>query len=167
MYFFTSRSGKQFVKFINMLMNDTTFLLDESLESLKVCNMLWINLRTFVCVLSAALVSSVFLLPFYTAYWSTVWLIQKGGEVWEHTELHYFSNVTQVKKISFKKDGMCMCQKYCVTFAENSWSSGTDGRYWDLESNTYRSAASSSATTCSWWASVQVMLLFAVVLQKV
>ncbi|KAK3929272.1 Ubiquitin conjugation factor E4 B [Frankliniella fusca] len=30
-----SRSGKQFVKFINMLMNDTTFLLDESLESLK------------------------------------------------------------------------------------------------------------------------------------
>ena len=30
-----SSSGKQFVKFINMLMNDTTFLLDESLESLK------------------------------------------------------------------------------------------------------------------------------------
>lgn len=30
-----SRSGIQFVKFINMLMNDTTFLLDESLESLK------------------------------------------------------------------------------------------------------------------------------------
>ncbi|CAB3376749.1 Hypothetical predicted protein [Cloeon dipterum] len=30
-----SGSGKQFVKFINMLMNDTTFLLDESLESLK------------------------------------------------------------------------------------------------------------------------------------
>ncbi|KAB0793378.1 hypothetical protein PPYR_12998 [Photinus pyralis] len=30
-----SRSGTQFVKFINMLMNDTTFLLDESLESLK------------------------------------------------------------------------------------------------------------------------------------
>ncbi|GLG94106.1 Ubiquitin conjugation factor E4 B [Gryllus bimaculatus] len=30
-----SRSGKQFVKFVNMLMNDTTFLLDESLESLK------------------------------------------------------------------------------------------------------------------------------------
>ncbi|CAH1405610.1 unnamed protein product [Nezara viridula] len=30
-----SKSGKQFVKFINMLMNDTTFLLDESLESLK------------------------------------------------------------------------------------------------------------------------------------
>ena len=29
------KSGKQFVKFINMLMNDTTFLLDESLESLK------------------------------------------------------------------------------------------------------------------------------------
>jgi len=28
------KSGKQFVKFINMLMNDTTFLLDESLESL-------------------------------------------------------------------------------------------------------------------------------------
>lgn len=30
-----SRSGLQFVKFINMLMNDTTFLLDESLETLK------------------------------------------------------------------------------------------------------------------------------------
>lgn len=30
-----SKGGKQFVKFVNMLMNDTTFLLDESLESLK------------------------------------------------------------------------------------------------------------------------------------
>lgn len=30
-----SNSGKQFVRFINMLMNDTTFLLDESLETLK------------------------------------------------------------------------------------------------------------------------------------
>lgn len=30
-----SNNGKQFVKFVNMLMNDTTFLLDESLESLK------------------------------------------------------------------------------------------------------------------------------------
>ncbi|XP_014216828.1 ubiquitin conjugation factor E4 B [Copidosoma floridanum] len=30
-----SSNGKQFVKFINMLMNDTTFLLDESLEALK------------------------------------------------------------------------------------------------------------------------------------
>uniref|UniRef100_T1ISF9 Ubiquitin conjugation factor E4 B n=1 Tax=Strigamia maritima TaxID=126957 RepID=T1ISF9_STRMM len=30
-----SNSGKQFVRFVNMLMNDTTFLLDESLESLK------------------------------------------------------------------------------------------------------------------------------------
>lgn len=30
-----SKSGKQFVKFINMLMNDTTFLLDECLEYLK------------------------------------------------------------------------------------------------------------------------------------
>lgn len=30
-----SRGGIQFVKFVNMLMNDTTFLLDESLESLK------------------------------------------------------------------------------------------------------------------------------------
>jgi len=30
-----SKSGKQFVKFINMLMNDTTFLLDESMEALK------------------------------------------------------------------------------------------------------------------------------------
>lgn len=27
--------GRQFVRFVNMLMNDTTFLLDESLESLK------------------------------------------------------------------------------------------------------------------------------------
>lgn len=31
-----SKSGKQFVRFVNMLMNDTTFLLDESLDSLKV-----------------------------------------------------------------------------------------------------------------------------------
>ncbi|XP_075543042.1 ubiquitination factor E4B isoform X3 [Dermacentor variabilis] len=30
-----SRAGRQFVRFVNMLMNDTTFLLDESLESLK------------------------------------------------------------------------------------------------------------------------------------
>lgn len=30
-----SATGKQFVRFINMLMNDTTFLLDESLETLK------------------------------------------------------------------------------------------------------------------------------------
>lgn len=30
-----SKSGKQFVKFVNMLMNDTTFLLDECLENLK------------------------------------------------------------------------------------------------------------------------------------
>ncbi|XP_060521992.1 ubiquitin conjugation factor E4 B [Cylas formicarius] len=30
-----SKNGNQFVKFVNMLMNDTTFLLDESLESLK------------------------------------------------------------------------------------------------------------------------------------
>ncbi|KAK2710160.1 hypothetical protein QYM36_013732 [Artemia franciscana] len=30
-----SGTGKQFVKFINMLMNDTTYLLDESMESLK------------------------------------------------------------------------------------------------------------------------------------
>ncbi|GAB6019792.1 Ubiquitin conjugation factor E4 B [Chamberlinius hualienensis] len=30
-----SNSGKQFVRFINMLMNDTTFLLDESLDALK------------------------------------------------------------------------------------------------------------------------------------
>ncbi|XP_050525292.1 ubiquitin conjugation factor E4 B [Daktulosphaira vitifoliae] len=30
-----SKSGIQFVKFVNMLINDTTFLLDESLESLK------------------------------------------------------------------------------------------------------------------------------------
>ena len=29
------RSGKQFVRFVNMLMNDTTFLLDESLDCLK------------------------------------------------------------------------------------------------------------------------------------
>lgn len=30
-----SKNGNQFVKFINMLMNDTTFLLDECLEYLK------------------------------------------------------------------------------------------------------------------------------------
>ena len=30
-----SKSGKQFVKFINMLMNDTTFLLDESMDAQK------------------------------------------------------------------------------------------------------------------------------------
>ncbi|KAL3862635.1 hypothetical protein ACJMK2_008589, partial [Sinanodonta woodiana] len=30
-----ANSGKQFVKFVNMLMNDTTFLLDESLDCLK------------------------------------------------------------------------------------------------------------------------------------
>lgn len=30
-----SRNGSQFVKFVNMLMNDTTFLLDECLEYLK------------------------------------------------------------------------------------------------------------------------------------
>ena len=34
MLFFFSR-GKEFVKFVNMLMNDTTFLLDESLDCLK------------------------------------------------------------------------------------------------------------------------------------
>lgn len=33
--FFHTSSGKQFVRYINMLINDTTFLLDESLESLK------------------------------------------------------------------------------------------------------------------------------------
>ncbi|XP_014666719.1 PREDICTED: ubiquitin conjugation factor E4 B-like [Priapulus caudatus] len=33
-----SASGKQFVRFVNMLMNDTTFLLDESLDSLKKIN---------------------------------------------------------------------------------------------------------------------------------
>lgn len=30
-----SKNGKAFVKFVNMLINDTTFLLDESLENLK------------------------------------------------------------------------------------------------------------------------------------
>lgn len=30
-----SKTGKEFIKFINMLMNDTTFLLDESMENLK------------------------------------------------------------------------------------------------------------------------------------
>lgn len=30
-----SKNGAQFVKFVNMLMNDTTFLLDECLEYLK------------------------------------------------------------------------------------------------------------------------------------
>ena len=34
-HFLNCRSGKQFVKFINMLMNDTTFLLDESMDTLK------------------------------------------------------------------------------------------------------------------------------------
>lgn len=32
---FQTSSGKQFVRYINMLINDTTFLLDESLDSLK------------------------------------------------------------------------------------------------------------------------------------
>lgn len=35
LFFFPTSSGKQFVRYINMLINDTTFLLDESLESLK------------------------------------------------------------------------------------------------------------------------------------
>lgn len=35
LHFLTFSSGKQFVRYINMLINDTTFLLDESLESLK------------------------------------------------------------------------------------------------------------------------------------
>jgi ubiquitin conjugation factor E4 B len=30
-----SKTGRQFVKFINMLINDTTYLLDESLDTLK------------------------------------------------------------------------------------------------------------------------------------
>ena len=30
-----SNNGKNFIKFINMMMNDTTFLLDESLDALK------------------------------------------------------------------------------------------------------------------------------------
>lgn len=34
-YIYLFRTGIQFVKFVNMLINDTTFLLDESLESLK------------------------------------------------------------------------------------------------------------------------------------
>ena len=34
-YIFFFRKGKLFVKFVNMLMNDTTFLLDESLDCLK------------------------------------------------------------------------------------------------------------------------------------
>ena len=29
-----SNNGKQFIRFINMMMNDTTFLLDESLSAL-------------------------------------------------------------------------------------------------------------------------------------
>lgn len=41
-----SNNGKQFVKFINMLMNDTTFLLDECLENLKRIH------QTQVCLLS-------------------------------------------------------------------------------------------------------------------
>lgn len=35
MLLFSFSTGKQFVKFVNMLMNDTTFLLDESLDCLK------------------------------------------------------------------------------------------------------------------------------------
>ena len=35
LFLLPSSSGKQFVRYINMLINDTTFLLDESLESLK------------------------------------------------------------------------------------------------------------------------------------
>lgn len=35
LFLLASSSGKQFVRYINMLINDTTFLLDESLESLK------------------------------------------------------------------------------------------------------------------------------------
>ena len=35
LYIFFFRKGKLFVKFVNMLMNDTTFLLDESLDCLK------------------------------------------------------------------------------------------------------------------------------------
>jgi ubiquitin conjugation factor E4 B len=31
----SARAGKQFVRFVNMVINDATFLLDESLESLK------------------------------------------------------------------------------------------------------------------------------------
>ena len=33
--FFFFSSGTDFVKFVNMLMNDTTFLLDESMDTLK------------------------------------------------------------------------------------------------------------------------------------
>ncbi|CAG5126106.1 unnamed protein product, partial [Candidula unifasciata] len=35
MYMREAQSGRQFVRFVNMLMNDTTFLLDESLDCLK------------------------------------------------------------------------------------------------------------------------------------
>ena len=43
-----SNNGKQFVKFINMLMNDTTFLLDECLENLKRIH------QTQVCLLNGS-----------------------------------------------------------------------------------------------------------------
>jgi ubiquitin conjugation factor E4 B len=33
-----STNGKQFIRFINMMMNDTTFLLDESLSALTRIN---------------------------------------------------------------------------------------------------------------------------------
>ena len=36
MWCFLCSTGKEFVKFVNLLMNDTTFLLDESLDALKV-----------------------------------------------------------------------------------------------------------------------------------
>ena len=36
LFYFVFRSGcNNFVKFVNMLMNDTTFLLDESMDALK------------------------------------------------------------------------------------------------------------------------------------
>ena len=34
-FIFFFSSGTDFVKFVNMLMNDTTFLLDESMDTLK------------------------------------------------------------------------------------------------------------------------------------
>ena len=43
-----SKAGKQFVKFINMLMNDTTFLLDESMDALKRIHEVQVRLSNIV-----------------------------------------------------------------------------------------------------------------------
>lgn len=45
-----SANGKNFIKFINMMMNDTTFLLDESLDALKrIHEVNWFNIGQCEC----------------------------------------------------------------------------------------------------------------------